>query len=44
MAGESVFISYKIFHHNTCVDRPMGKINKLVSARNNEDVIGLLTA
>lgn len=43
MAGESVFISDKIFHHKTYLDRLMGKVNKLVRAEDRKGVIGLVT-
>lgn len=43
MAGESVFISDKIFYQKTYVDRPMGKVNKLVRAEDSEGVTGLAT-
>ena len=38
-----MFISEKIFHHKTSVDRPTGKVNKLVSAEDSKSVIGLVT-
>lgn len=44
MAGESVFISDKIFYQKTYVDRPMGKVNKLVRAEDREGVPGLVTS
>lgn len=42
MAGESVFhFKREIFHHKTSVDRPTGKVNKLVSE--DSKGIGLVT-
>ena len=38
-----MFISEKIFHHKTSIDRPTGKVNKLVSAEDSKSVIGLVT-
>lgn len=38
-----MFISDKIFHYNTSVDKPMGKVNKLVRAEDSKDFIGLVT-
>lgn len=38
-----MFISEKILHHKTSVDRPTGKVNKLVSTEDSKSVIGLVT-
>lgn len=43
IASESLFISDKIFYHKTFVDRPRGKVNKLVRAEDSRGIPGLVT-